>query len=263
MHCTLRALYFWLFLAGAWPSSLGHAANLHGVIRFEVQGQTLLLDSLRYQTEVGEVFSITRSSWLASGFALRRSDGTWLELPGHVAWLDATRQRAEFFLPAIPSAKYTALRFHVGLDAATNAADPARYEPSHPLNPNVNGLHWSWQGGYIFLALEGSWRSKAGALGGFSYHFARDANRTAIVLPGEMDLSGDASAELVFDVAAVLRGARPLSFAKDGVSTHAHPGDPIAAALGANLPGAFSLKSVTSHVPPIARPSTVKPIDLP
>ncbi len=240
-----------------------HAVTLHGVVRHEAEGQPLLLDSLRYRTMAGETFSITRASWLASGFALRKSDGTWIELPGNVAWMDAAKKRTQFALPDVPAGRYTALRFHVGLDANTNAANPAQYPPDHPLNPNVNGLHWSWQGGYIFLALEGSWRGVDGAPGGFSYHLARDPNRTAVELAGDLDLTGDATAEIAFDLTKVLNGAKPLSFAKDGVSTHSQPKDPVAIAMVANLPAAFALSSVTSHVPEIARPSPVRPIDLP
>ncbi|MFN0078614.1 MAG: MbnP family protein [Prosthecobacter sp.] len=223
----------------------------------------LLLDSLRYTTAAGEIFAVTRASYLLSGFALQRQDGSWLELPGTTAWMDAVKRRTRMLLPQVPAGRYTALRFHLGLDAATNAANPAQYPPDHPLNPNVNGLHWSWQGGYIFLALEGNWRGGSATPGGFSYHFARDANRTAVMLKGDFDLTGDATAVIGFDVAALLNGAKPLSFAKDGVSTHSQPGDPIAAALVANLPGAFTLDAVTSSVPEISRPSTVKPLYLP
>ena len=256
----MSALRFLPLLLLGLPSQ---AATLHGRVRHAAEQQPLLLDSLRYKTNTGETFAITRASYLLSGFALQRGDGSWLEMAGNVAWVDAAKQRAQFALAEVPAGRYTALRFHVGLDAATNAANPAQYASDHPLNPNVNGLHWSWQGGYIFLALEGSWRGANGTPGGYSYHLARDANRTAIVLKGDFDLTGDATAEISFDLVALLNGAKPLSFVKDGVSTHSQPGDPIAAALVANLPGAFTLKTATSHVPDIARPSKIKPIALP
>jgi len=248
-----------LFLLSGLPVQ---AVTLHGQLRHLAEQQPLMLDALRYQTGVGETFAITRASYLLSGFALQRGDGSWLELPRQVVWMDVVKRRQQFALATVPTGRYRALRFHLGLDAATNAANPAQYAPDHPLNPNVNGLHWSWQGGYIFLALEGSWRGANGVPSGFSYHFARDANRTAIELKGAFDLTGDATAVIDFDLAAVLNGQRLLSFAKDGVSTHSKPGDPIAASLAANLPAAFALKSVTSHVPEITRSADLKPTDL-
>jgi cytochrome c peroxidase len=223
----------------------------------------LLLDSLRYANASGETFSITRCSFLLSGFALQQVDGTWLELPGHIAWMDAERRRLETVLPNIPAGKYQALRFDLGLDPATNAAAPAQYAPDHPLNPNLNGLHWSWQGGYIFLALEGSFRVAGQAPGGFSYHLARDPNRTALSFAGGFDLTGDAGASLTFDLRTLLGGSQQLSFVKDGLSTHSHDGDPVVAKLKANLPAAFTLQQVTSSIPAIARPSPMKPLYLP
>ena len=74
------------------------------------------------------------------------------------------------------------MRFLVGLNTNLNHADIAQFPASHPLNPNLNGLHWSWQGGFIFLALEGLWRNAGGELDGWAYHLARDTNATRITL---------------------------------------------------------------------------------
>ena len=171
-----------LLATAAFPSTLRLDVSL------TADNAPLLLDSLRYANTAEETFSITRCSFLLSGFALQQDDGNWLELPGHTAWMDAERRRLETVLPNIPAGKYQALRFHLGLDSATNAAAPAQYAPDHPLNPNLNGLHWSWQGGYIFLALEGSFRVAGQTPGGFSYHLARDPNRTALTFTGGFDL---------------------------------------------------------------------------
>lgn len=254
-----RLLPFLLLLVAAHV----RAATLHGVMRHEADKEPLIMNAPRYATQAGELFSITRASYLLSGFALQRQDGTWLELPDTTAWLDAAKRRTDFSLGGVPAGRYAALRFHVGLDAVMNAASPAQHPPDHPLNPNVNGLHWSWQGGYIFLALEGNWQDKNGKPGGFSYHFARDANRTPVTLKGDLDLSGDATAEISFDLAALLKGPRPLSFAKHGVSTHSQPGDAVSAALAANAPGAFALKAVPRDAPETAAPTEIKAIDLP
>ncbi|MDB6006686.1 MAG: hypothetical protein JWR15_3673 [Prosthecobacter sp.] len=239
------------------------ASTLRLSVSLTADKEPLLLDSLRYNTAAGETFSITRCSFLLSGFALQQSDGTWLEVPGHIAWLDAERRRLDTALPNIPPGKYQALRFHLGLDPAANAASPAQYAPDHPLNPNLNGLHWSWQGGYIFLALEGSFRAAGNAPGGFSYHLARDPNRTALTFAGSFDLSADAGADFAFDLHTLLNGKQSLSFVKDGLSTHSHEGDPVVAALKTNLPAAFTLQHISSSIPEIARPSPIKPLYLP
>ena len=239
------------------------AARLQIAVEHRAGKGPLLLDSLRNTTAAGESFSVTRASYLLSGFALQRADGSWLEMKDAFAWMDAAKRRTSVALPEVANGRYTALRFHVGLDAAVNAANPAEYPPEHALNTNLNGLYWAMAGGYIFMALEGNWRSGDAAPSGYSYHFARDPNRTAIVLKGDIDLTGDALARVGFDVPALLGGVKAISFAKDGASTHSAEHDPIAAALVANLPGAFSLDSVSSNRPDISRPSPVKALYLP
>lgn len=244
-------------------ASSARAVTLHLHVNHAAAGAPLILDSLRYKTRTGETFSVTRASYLLSGFALKRADGTWLQIEDSIAWMDATRRRSDAAFPDIPKGKYLALRFHLGPDAQANAAPTTGYAPDHPLNPNVNGLHWSMLGGYIFLALEGNWIQGAAKPTGYSYHLARDANRCLVTLPGEIDLSGDATANITFDPTAVIRGAQPISFSQQGTSTHSQAGDPIAEAMAANLPKAFALQSVTSHVPALSRPTSMKPIDLP
>ena len=247
------------FLQLAMLCTVAQASTLYLSITPMAGDAPLLLDSQRYATTAGETFSISRCSFLLSGFALQKTDGTWLESP-HLAWMDAAQRRLSTTLENIPAGKYKALRLHLGLDEKTNAAPTSQYPADHPLNPNLNGLHWSWQGGYIFLALEGAFRAKNGSPGGFSYHLARSPNRTSLTFEGDFDLKADAAVDFAFDVPALLNAKMPLSFIKDGLSTHSHEGDPIVAALKANLKDAFTLKAVTSSLPEISRPSNVKPI---
>ena len=235
-----------LLVAGIlFAAQAGFGAMLELNVRLAFNGESLQPASLRYQTSAGEKFSLTRVSWLASGFALQHADGSWLELTNRVAWFDAEHGRDSFRLEKLPAENFRSLRFSVGLDEFTNTNNPAQYAAAHPLNPNLNGLHWSWQGGYIFLGLEGMWRDAGGPFDGWSYHLARGTNCTRIVLAAPLDLAHDTRLDLDFDLGVLLKAPRPLSFGKDGSSTHSRPGDPIAAALVANLPGAFSVKLVS------------------
>jgi len=222
------------------------------------------MDSLRWENAARETLSVTRLSYLLSHFALEREGGGWVELPGQYAWIDAERHRTVAQLDDIPAGQYRALRFDVGLDTETNASNPSKWPAEHPLNPNLNDLHWSWQGGYIFLALEGRYRAANQELKGYALHLARDGNQTLISLVAPIDLiHGDAGVAMDFDIAALLNAPRPLSFEHDGASTHSHDGDPVVSTLRANLPGSFRINRVTSSAPAIARPSQIKPLYLP
>jgi cytochrome c peroxidase len=229
-----------------------------------LNGEPLLLDSLRYTNPASETLSVTRLSYLLSGFALERPDGSWLDFTNDVAWMDASRGRASIRFEGLASDTFRSIRFHVGLGTNLNHADPAKFAPGYPLNPNLNGLHWNWQGGFTFLALEGLYRSGAeNDMQGYAYHFARDQNRTRINLPAQLDLAHDTLVLLDFDLGALLNAPRPLSIARDGQSTHSRDGDPVTVALAANLPGAFRVRHVESAEPIGGLAAAIKPLCLP
>lgn len=231
--------------------------------RHVISGNPVLLDSLRYENPSEETFSFSRVSYLLSEFSLETQDGTRVALPDQVAWIDVARKRTAALLSSIPKGKYRSLRFHIGLKAQDNHRGTASYPADHPLNPNLNGLHWSWQGGYIFLALEGKFRTKQSSLSGYSYHLARTPNRTAVELSGDFDLKQPLSSEIDFDLFSLLNVPLPLSFQRDGSSTHSREGDPIAKRLVQNLPGAFRVRRFYSNIPEIMRASDIKPLYMP
>jgi cytochrome c peroxidase len=237
-------------------------APLEIAVRPTFEGEPLRLDSLRYTNSAKETLSVSRLSYLLSGFALQREDGTWVEVPGAYAWMDAAQQRNETRIDA-PPGKYRAVRFYIGLDDAANVGDPTKLPAEDPLNANLNNLRWTWQGGYVFLALEGHYRVGTGPLDGFVYHLARAPNRTCISLTAELDLGQPEALLLDFDLGALLNAPHPLSFAHDGTSTHSRVGDPVATALVSNLPGAFHVVRVVSYAPAITLPSAIKPLYLP
>jgi cytochrome c peroxidase len=240
---------------------LGAALQIQ--INPKLAGEALQPASLRYQTSAGENFSVTRLSYLVSDFALQRPDGSWLEYSNSVGWLDLEQDRDSLRLEDVPPGEFHSIRFSLGLTPQLNHADPAQFPAEHPLNPNLNGLHWSWQGGYIFLALEGLWRKPSGVLDGWAFHLARDTNCTRITLAAALELTNETSLQLDFDLATLLNAPCPLSFAKDGSSTHSRDGDPVAGALVRNLAGAFSVRKIRALSTAQHSDSSPKPLYLP
>ena len=227
-------------------SCAAFSATLQIQITPKVSGEALQAASLRYHNSAGETFSITRVSYLVSDFALQRNDGSWMEISNSVAWLDFDANRNSIWLDKIPAGEFCSVRFLVGLNTNLNHADIAQFPANHPLNPNLNGLHWSWQGGFIFLAIEGLWRNANGELDGWAYHLARDTNATRITLAAPIVVTNETKLEMDFDFATLLNAPRPLAFGKNGSSTHSRDGDPISATLVANLPGAFRVHKITA-----------------
>ncbi|MGJ8673525.1 MbnP family protein [Rubritalea sp.] len=237
---------------------------LAGSLRVDIShlsgASPLRLHSLSYQQ--AETYSITRLSYLLSQFSLQKEDGSWLELSDQFAYIDVSKRRTSFSLSEIPSGDYKALRFSVGVPKEQNHADPAQLSAEHPLNPNINQLHWDWTGGYIFMAIEGKYRTPDQSLSGFVYHLANDANLSSVQLASRFQIKNNTGITLQMDAAKLFSQPRSLSFVSDGASTHSHPGDSISSALIANLQSAFNVAQVT-YPPSEAPQKAVAPLYLP
>lgn len=198
-----------------------------------VSGNALILD-FSFEPEIAPV-RLTRLDFLVSGLSLQKTDGTWVDSQ---AWFAFCRNgTGQGKADGVPPADYRAIRFRVGVDPATNAGDPNLIEPGHVLHPEVNKLHWGWQGGYVFMAVEGY----AGDQVPFSYHVANDANLMTVELPVAFRGGGPVTIQLGLDPAAILRGIDPT---RDGSATHSRPGDPLAGRLKANIERSFRVRSV-------------------
>jgi cytochrome c peroxidase len=252
-----------LLVSACFATSLP-AANLQLSVVPSYGDHPLTLDSLTLQNKAGEMWSVTRLSYFISGVSLQREDGTWHDCPGSLAWMNAATNRNSFVVKDIPPGDYQTLKFHIGLDPAQNASDPASHPPDHPLNPNLSGLHWSWLGGYIFMALEGRFQSASEAKpSGYAYHLARDPFRTAITVPCRVSIRDNTTLSLRFDMASVIEGLNSISFVSDGISTHSKEGDPLANLLQENLARSFSVPTQTIAATESPSPKLSKTLDLP
>ncbi|MDB4708191.1 cytochrome C peroxidase, partial [Akkermansiaceae bacterium] len=220
---------------------------LAGTLRIDLShqfgDQPLTLNSLKYES--AETLSVSRLSYLISQPALQNEDGSWQELPRQFAFINASTRRTSFTLTKVPPGTYKSFRFSLGVPQKENHGDPAQYPADHPLNPNLNNLHWDWAGGYIFLALEGQFRTSPKKLNGFVYHLANDQNLSRVQLAANFRIKNKTALALSFDLKKLLTQPRALSFEKDGNSTHSHPGDAISSALVANLKSAFSVRGIS------------------
>lgn len=60
----------------------------------------------------------------------------------------------EYMTVEAPLGEYSGVKFGLGVPQDVNNADPSVYGPQHPLSVD-QGMHWSWNTGYIFLKVEG------------------------------------------------------------------------------------------------------------
>jgi len=129
--------------------------------------------------------------------------------------------------------KFDHITFHLGPSKEANHTNPAAYPSGHALNPLRNNLHWTPQGGYIFLAIEGR---LADDNSGFAYHYGNDENRLKIPFSTAFKKSDQLAIQLHLDHVFT----NNFSFAKNR-STHSRAGDPILGQLKKQLPKSFKL----------------------
>ncbi|MGC4014160.1 MAG: cytochrome c peroxidase [Luteolibacter sp.] len=233
------SLLFTAILAGVSCAEAQHRLDVEVMPRFGPA--PLAFDTLGLETGTHTSVSMTRCDLLLSAAALQREDGGWIGMEKWVAYLGIREGRTRFALANVPEGKFTRLRFHIGLPSQANHGDPSLHAPRHPLNPLVNGMHWGWQGGYVFAALEGRWRGADGTMGGYSYHLANDEHLMTVELPVALDLTRDQSLRLTLDLQTVFGG---LEIHEENATTHSRPGDELAGQLCKKLSSAFRVESV-------------------
>ncbi len=236
---------------------LGTAAALGAAeLRVRVEprwgDRALPVPSAEVATTGGQLVRVTRLAALFSDFQLLRSDGAVVRLEGQYGFIDAASDRLEVALTNVPVGEYRGLQVRVGVPEAVNHADPGLWPPGHALNPTTNGLHWSWSGGYVFLALEGYWRN-AGAVdsSGFTYHLAKEPQLMTVRFLSEFTVARATRIDLALNIAPLFKDRRIA--ASDGTaSTHSADHDALATALVRSTERAFFWLQADDSVAPSA-----------
>lgn len=119
----------------------------------KVKDQNLSLnDSLHlYYNANGDDFYITTFKYYISNIILTKSNGDTVHIPDTYFLVNAADSASlTQQLTNVPTGKYKAIAFTIGVDSLRNFAgaqtgclDPAR------------GMFWTWKSGYIFVKLEG------------------------------------------------------------------------------------------------------------
>lgn len=234
----------WLALCICWLLQLcpASARKLQLEIQPEWQGKTLILER---ELPGDNALSLTRIDGLLSKLALQRLDGTWLESDRWYVLMSADKAKLSGTADALPAQKFKAIRFRVGLNAEANGSDPQSWPPEHPLHPDVCGLHWGWQSGYVFLALEGHWTPTAGKISGFSYHLAGAKQPMDVELPVEFSGAQATTIRLGMDIGQILDAGKVV---REAASSHSREGDTLAPVLKERVARSFRVKGVQTDI---------------
>ena len=243
-------------------ASAGALADLEVEIVPQFKGKPLAFDVVAYKTAAGQDISVTRLDFLVSNFLLRREDTSWLALTNWQAFVSAREGRTRFHLGNIPAGHYVEARFLVGVLPEINHGDPARYPAGHPLNPLVNGLHWGWQGGYVFMALEGNWVNGK-QTNGYSFHIANDDLLIRVELPASLELNSSHQLRIALDVAKIFDDQWRTTLTEGGSTTHSRDNDPRAVKLHDNAERAFAIESLMRVPMLVSATNKIQPLVAP
>ncbi|HAV60906.1 MAG TPA: cytochrome C peroxidase [Verrucomicrobiales bacterium] len=254
----LALLVFTLCLCNGWaPQCFAQGQSLRLELEHRAGERPLQFNSFSLTNTSGTPLTVSRLDYLLSGLSLRRTDGTWLESRDWYAYVSPAAGRTSATIRSMPAEKFEAVRFHVGVAPAINAGDPNLHPADHDLHPQINGLHWGWSGGYVFLAAEGHWLAADRSTNAYSFHVANDENLMTVELPVQFDTAKDTTITLAMDMGSILDGTTRVDFAAQS-STHSRQGDALAGQLAKNIERAFSVVGVASDLfhPPAASPKT-------
>jgi hypothetical protein len=176
-----------------------------------------------YTNSRGEAYKLTWLTYYVSNIKLKKTDGTIFQDPiksdgsaGYYLVDENDAESQEITLENVPAGEYTEITFTIGVDASQvdQGAQTGDLDPS-------KGLFWSWNTGYIFMALEGMSPASNEPGNVFQYHvggYKEDAasNQVNNIKTVTLSFNGDAApvraehkpeVHLLFDVNKFLNGS--------------------------------------------------------
>jgi len=182
---------------------LSHAVDL----------QPLISDTLIYQNQAGEWYSVNRLQYYISGIRFSTSAGDSVSVPG-IWYIDAFDPTTlQLSLPAILQNQYSKLSFFIGLSPSENI--------SNSLTPTLENVNMAWPefmgGGYHFMKWEGMVKPDT-TTSGFAVHLGNNLALVHCSVQGTFDLKSESTQTiyLKMNLNEWLRNPVVYSFKNDG-----------------------------------------------
>lgn len=108
------------------------------------------------KNDLNHDFKITRVDYYLSGFTIIHDGGMQMVVPVGKYILAKGNGNVSASLGSFNVTNVEGIKFHVGVEAPNNNADPTQWLAPHPLAPQSPSMHWGWTSGFRFIALEGN-----------------------------------------------------------------------------------------------------------
>ena len=187
-------------------------------------GTPLVYKTGEYTRENNEVMRVSNWAMIWSKLALVKTNDSLVPLGDGYIFVDFVAGKTKINYPKNISGSFKGISFQLGIDSVINHSDPTVWGPEHPLNANLTGLHWGWASGYIFQALDGTFKTKSGDANwqGLTLHTATDQFTKKIFVPFNftLDAAGPNTINIEAWVDEYFKNPVNMDFTKDGISSH-------------------------------------------
>ncbi len=192
------------------PAASSPALNLE--FGFRVDGPTLALDTLIYENQAQNQYSVNTLVFYLSQVSLVKADSSVVQIKD---WLFVDARSAATLnvsIKDIPKGCYTGIRFNIGVDSVHNV--------QNGLPATTDNLMMEWPmmmgGGYHFLKLEGYFADTSGTPG-YAMHLGTNSCLIKVQLPLSVCFDqDDISKMLVMNINEWYRNPAAFDFNIDG-----------------------------------------------
>ncbi|MBS1765495.1 MAG: hypothetical protein JSS90_11065 [Bacteroidetes bacterium] len=181
-------------------------------LKYSVDGVLLEFDTMKYNNQAGNHYSVTRLEYYLSNITFYKSDGSFFKTD-LIQYVNArTSSTNQMVFNDIPNGNYTGITFNIGIDSAHN------YTYSLPTTTENNNMLWPepMGGGYHFMKLEGYFED-AGSTPGFATHIGTNHCLVNINHPENFSVKGnDNNLTLTMNINEWYKNPETYDFNTDG-----------------------------------------------
>ena len=206
-----------LFILIGFPFML-FSQNLNLKFQNRVGELPLIIDSITYQNDLKQDFTISKFKYYISNVSFQNVNGK--QTASSISFLIDQEDSSTLSnnLMTIPSGTYSAIEFIIGVDSLHNVSG------AQTGNLDViNAMFWTWNSGYIFMKLEGnsSFSNSPGHF--FEYHIGgfkvphNAIRKIQLSFPKPIEISKSSLTEMLInvDVLEILQRPTSIDFSKN------------------------------------------------
>jgi hypothetical protein len=137
-----------------------------------VNGKTITSSDTNYRNAAGNIYTISLLKYYVTNLVLvDENNKEWFAKNYNLINIDESAQNS-FLLKGIPTAKYTKMKFILGVDSVRNktGVQDGYLDPSY-------GMIWDWNTGYIFFKHEGNYKNTLNEIKPLRFHLGKDLGR--------------------------------------------------------------------------------------